>query len=110
MRGDSGALWGGELPDSVVVRCYFDIGLFTQNLDDCENGEAHGTAVSEAIIDIAPDVSFYIANLSSSGDLRETVDWMVSEGISVVNFSISADFDGPGDGTCPIQQQPDHCG
>ena len=94
-------LMGRELPDSVVVRCYFDIGLFTQNLDDCENGEAHGTAVSEAIIDIAPDVSFYIANLSSSGDLRETVDWMVSEGISVVNFSISADFDGPGDGTSP---------
>ena len=95
------SLMGTELPTTVVSRCYIDIGQFTENLDDCEVDSGHGTAVAEAVIDIAPEVSLYIAKPNSPGDLQATVDWMASQGISVINHSVSWVFDGPGDGTSP---------
>ena len=55
-------LMGVELPANVQARCYTDLGRFTRNLADCENGDDHGTGVAETIIDVAPQVSLYIAN------------------------------------------------
>ena len=73
---------GTELPSNVNVRCYTDVGVFTTNLSDCEavspvtpsvpaqcrdyvarfyQDNGHGTAVSEAIIDIAPEVTLSLA-------------------------------------------------
>ena len=66
----------------------------------------HGTLVAESIIDIAPEVSLYIANPRSFGDLRNTVEWMISEGVLVINHSRSWTFDGPGDGTSPYTNSP----
>ena len=57
-------------------------------------------------MDIAPEVSLYLANPQSFGDLRNTVDWMISEGVSVINHSRSWTFDGPGDGTSPFTNSP----
>ena len=57
-------------------------------------------------MDIAPEASLYIANPLTGGELKETVDWMVSEGVSVVNYSIGKLFDGPGDGTSPFSDSP----
>ena len=48
----------------------------------------------------------YIANPTSGADLQSTVDWMVSEGVSVINHSASGLFDGPGDGTSPYSDSP----
>ena len=49
-------LMGSELPSSVEARCYTNVGIFTANLTDCETGDdPHGTAVSEAAFDIAPE-------------------------------------------------------
>ena len=99
-------LMGTELPLTVVANCYTDIGEFTQDLSDCENDRYHGTLVAESIVDIAPEVSLYLANPQSFGDLRNTVDWMISEGVSVINHSRSWTFDGPGDGTSPYTNSP----
>ena len=99
-------LMGTELPLTVVANCYTDIGEFTQDLSDCENDRYHGTLVAESIVDIAPEVSLYLANPQSFGDLRNTVDWMISEGVSVINHSRSWTFDGPGDGTSPFTNSP----
>ena len=104
-QGFSG-LMGTELPAAVVARCYTDIGRFTTNLADCENEDVHGTAVAESVIDIASEVSLYIANPESLGDLSNTADWMISEGVSVINTSLSYAFDGPGDGTSPYSNSP----
>ena len=99
-------LMGQELPTTVEARCYTDIGVVSRSLTDCEIGSVHGTGVAETVIDIAPEVSLYIANPGTAGDLREAVDWMVSEGVSVINHSVTWRFDGPGDGTSPSTDSP----
>ena len=72
-------LMGTELPATVQARCYTEIGAFTEDLADCDLLTPHGTAVAESVTDIAPEVSLYIANPQSKGDLRAVTDWMVSD-------------------------------
>ena len=121
------SLIGTELPATIQGRCYTDIGVFTQDLADCEAvGEVtvdipdclddaqrravlnadHGTIVAESVIDIAPEVSLYIANPQSRADLQDAADWMASEGVSVINHSVTWFFDGPGNGTSPSTISP----
>ena len=124
---DLTSLMGTELPARVQGRCYTDIGVFTQNLADCEavgevtvdipecldaarrsavlNAE-HGTIVAESVIDIAPEVSLYVANPYSRADLQDAAEWMASEGVSVINYSVGWFFDGPGNGTSPSSVSP----
>ena len=116
-------LMGTELPADIVARCYSDVGMFTNNLDDCEpSGETpiplpgcpprtpspggHGTIVAESLLDMAPGVTLYVADPYSRGDLLETVEWMASEGVQVVNYSVGYTYDGPGDGTSPLSLSP----
>ena len=56
------SLMGTELPSTVEARCYTDIGVFTSSLSDCDNSDTgkHGTAVTEAAFDIAPNATYYI--------------------------------------------------
>ena len=109
---DFQSLMGTELPSTVEARCYTDVGVFTSNLTDCiptkapESSKLHGTAVTEAAFDIAPEAEYYIANIASLGDLADTVDWMVSEGADVINMSVGFLFHGPGDGTTPFSNSP----
>ena len=98
-------LMGTEVPMSVQARCYRGLGEHSQDLEDC-GGSTHGTVVAESIMDIAPNVSLYIADPRSPGDLRDTVDWMISEGVSIINHSRTWLFDGPGDGTSPSSVSP----
>ena len=93
------------MPVVVRARCYPYWGRHTQNLSDCET-HTHGTEVSESVMDIAPDASLYISNPQSRADLRDAVDWMISEGVSVINHSALWKFDGPGDGTSPLSISP----
>ena len=95
-------LMGTELPSTVIARCYTDVGRFTQNLADCDADSPHGTAVAEAVMDIAPGVSLYISNPGTPGDTQEAARWMTSQGVSVINRSGSTPFQGPGDGTSPF--------
>ena len=91
-------LMGTELPTSVAARCYTRIGQFVSDIGICDTGGDHGTNVAETVADIAPEVSLYIANPGTAADLRSTVNWMVSEGVSVINHSAVWAFDGPPDG------------
>ena len=102
-------LLGTELPTTVHARCYTDINTFTANISDCEDQEDeedHGTAVAEAIFDIAPDITLYISNPPSRGDLRAATDWMIAQGVQVINHSVGWLWDGPGDGTSPRSNSP----
>ena len=97
---------GSELPANVTARCYTDIGVFTSNLADCENGRAHGTASSETLLDIAPDATLYIANPQTKGDIRTAVDWLVAQDVDVINSPIGGTWDGPGNGASPFSFSP----
>ena len=115
------SLMGVELPDNVVARCYTDVGVYTSNLADCEaseplpdfnqcsrgeSGSVHGTAVAEAVIDIAPDAILYISQPGSWGDLQATAAWMAAEGVTVINYSVGWTYSGPGDGSSPFSSSP----
>ena len=101
------SLMGDELPSTVAARCYSDIGVHTASLSDCENdGDAHGTAVAEALLDIAPEVTLYVADPPTNGDLASAVDWMADQGVRVINYSVGDRWDGPGDGTSPYSESP----
>ena len=105
-------LMGSELPATVRARCYASVGSFTTNLSDCistsspERSRRHGTAVTEALFDIAPQADYYISDAGSYRDLLNTVNWMVSQGVDVINMSLAWGFDGPGDGTSYYSNAP----
>ena len=100
-------LMGSELPSAVEARCYTDIGIFTANLTDCETGDdPHGTAVTEAAFDIAPEATYYIANLFSKGDLANVTAWMIDHDVDIINHSVGWIWSGPGDGTSPYSDSP----
>ena len=106
---DFAGLTGTELPSTVQARCYTSLGRFTSNLADCGSavaGDNHGTRLAEAVIDMAPEASLYIATSWSKGDMRSTVDWMLSQGVSVIVHGVNYVFDGPGDGTSPFGDSP----
>ena len=105
-------LMGSELPATVNARCYTGHGSFTTTLSDCittnspESSRKHGTAVTEAVFDIAPQAEYYIADPGTYDDLLSTVNWMVSQGVDVINMSLGWTFNGPGDGTTPYSNAP----
>ena len=100
-------LQGSELPSNVTARCYFDGPRApSSRLSDCEVDSDHGTAVAEIVVDVAPEAELYIANIYSSGDLRNAVDWMAEQGVEVINVSLGFPYDGPGDGMSPFSNSP----
>ncbi len=94
---------GSDVPAVVHAHCYTGVGSFTSNLADCANGETHGTAVAEAIFDMAPEIDLYVADPISSLDEQRAVAWMTGNGVRIVNASFFSGliFEGPGDGTSP---------
>ena len=121
------SLIGSELLSNIQGRCYTDIGTSTDDLSNCEGVDdvtarfpecqeaaersaalnaVHGAAVAESLIDMAPGASLYVANPPSRADLQDAVDWMASEGVTVINYSVGWVFDGPGDGTSPSSVSP----
>ena len=124
------SLMGVELPSTIVARCYTDVGVYTSYLSDCEaadeevpasvpsqchdyvgglleGGEVHGTAVAEAVIDVAPDATLYISQPLSWGDLQETAAWMAGQGVQVINYSVGwTHYGSRGDGTSPYSSSP----
>ncbi len=97
-------LLGSELPATVQARCYAQIGVASTAIADCvEPGSNHGTAVAEAIMDMAPGASLYVSNASSPADLAATVTWMTNAGVRIINFSQASSIllEGMGDGLSP---------
>ena len=99
-------LMGTEVPASVTRRCYSAIGVFSTDLAACQSATNHGTAVAESLADIAPGIQLFIANPKSKLDFRQTVDWMTSQGVRVINYSSARVWDGPGNGTSPYSDSP----
>ena len=95
------SLMGTELPSNVEARCYTEMGEYTFNLSDCDNADqsSHGTAVAEALFDIAPEATYYIASPITGGDVLASVTWMIEHDVEVINMSLAWTWSGPGDGS-----------
>ena len=80
-------LMGEEVPseENVHALCFNELGSPTEELRHCEIDTVHGTAVVETLYDIAPNATYYIANLTTFGDMRKAVEWMVSQDVDVIN-------------------------
>ena len=102
-------LMGVELPPTMNFRCYVTSDKPPQKLsrycDEIGRGD-HGTAVAEALIDVAPQVELFISNPVTLSQLQDTVDWMIDNQVSVINYSAGRLYDGPGDGTSLLEESP----
>ncbi|MYE54790.1 MAG: S8 family serine peptidase, partial [Chloroflexi bacterium] len=103
---------GSDLPARVSARCYRGSSNPTSRLRDCETRNDpqtpnnHGTLVAEVIYDIAPEAAYYVAQVNNERQLNSAVDWMVSQNVDVINYSVALPWDGPGDGTSPVSDSP----
>jgi hypothetical protein len=95
----SSAAGAGEVPSSPA-------GTFCRNAgtacDIWSGGTGHGVAVTEAVRDLAPAAAVYLATTRTTSDLQAAVDWFVANGVRVVSRSLTAEYDGPGNGTGPL--------
>jgi hypothetical protein len=73
-----------------------------------ETGDLHGLAVTEIVKDAAPDADVYIASVATVSDLRAAVDWFAANGVSILSRSLGSAYDGPGDGTGPLDAVVDY--
>ena len=101
-------LMGLELPESasVYALCFTDLGTITTDVADCESDSRHGTGVTEAAFDFAPEATYYITNPLSRGDTLLATRWLAFHGVDVINYSVGWIWDGPGDGTSPSRISP----
>jgi len=85
-------LMGRELPNSenVTIRSFASHGeIFDPDVP--EEFQSHGTSVAEIIYDIAPGASHHIAYFDTLVEFVEAADWMMDEGVDVVNTSLGFD-------------------
>ncbi len=71
------------------------------------NGQ-HGVAVAEIVKDMAPGAQLYLATASTVSDLRAAIDWFAANGVTILTRSLGAAYDGPGDGTGPLDAVVDY--
>ena len=90
----------GELPVPAGTFC-------RQGGSDCDLWTAladHGEGVAEIIHEMAPEAQIYIATAITTADLQAAINYFASKGVQIVSRSLTAQYDGPGDGTGPIAQ------
>ena len=102
------AMASGDLPATVVGRCYKAVALATSDIDDCAEagGDSHGMKVAATVMDVAPDASLYISNPRTWGDLQRSVEWMKNQGVEVIVYSLSWSYHGAANGTTPVDPSP----
>lgn len=98
----------GTLPDTdkFEARCYTGYGLYTRDIEDCVGHRqlevGYGTVAAEAVYSLAPDATYYIANVHGHTDMLASVRWLVENEVDVIESSLIWTWSGPGDGTSPL--------
>ena len=82
---------GTALPRQVVAKSFRADGRLT--------GSDHGRRAAEVIASIAPNATLYLVNFSTVTELNAAVDYLVSERVDVVSFSLGYVHNGFGDGS-----------
>ena len=94
----SNAIASGDLPRLAGTFCLF-------NGRSCSITDAniqHGVAVGEVIYDMAPNAELYFASALSTTDLKAAVDYFIANDVDIISRSLTASYDGAGDGTGPL--------
>jgi len=100
-----GTLWNnavaaGELPTSAGTFC--QVNGASCDIWTVAPGSQHGQAVAEVVHEMAPSAQLYLATVNTATDLQAAVDYFVAQGVAVISRSLTAEYDGPGNGTGPI--------
>ncbi|HEX2783669.1 MAG TPA: S8 family serine peptidase, partial [Ilumatobacteraceae bacterium] len=74
------------------------------------NGDRHGVAVAEVVKDMAPGAELFLATTADTAETQAAIDWFVANGVHIVTRSLGAPYDGPGDGTGPLDAVVDYAG
>jgi hypothetical protein len=98
------AQYAGEVPEPAGTFCKF----MGSSCDLWTAGVEHGVAVAEIIHEMAPSAQLYIATVYSASDLQAAVDYFHAHGVQIISRSETAVFDGPGDGTGPLDAVVDN--
>ncbi len=69
--------------------------------------KAHGTGVSEILVDVAPGVRLYLLNFNTEVEYLNAVDYAIQLGVSIISTSIGWANVGPLDGTSDISRAAD---
>ena len=93
-------LLGTSLPEQVLARS------FIAGTEIDQTGETHGTSVAEVIHAIAPDAELVFATYDTSTEMRQAVEWLVSQGVDIISNSTNF-VHGPNDGTGAKAQMVD---
>jgi hypothetical protein len=96
------SLLGTELPSNVIVSSFRADG-------DISAGTAHGTACAEIVHDMAPEAKIYLVNFSTDVEQHAAVNYLISEKVDVVSYSLVWPGTGAGDGTGPICEDVKKC-
>ena len=101
---------GTEVPSTVEAMCYTSAGQHSNLLSDCETSHEfyahHGTIVTEAVFDYAPEAEYYIGKSYGWDSLRSVVEWMAESDVQILVVSLGFGWSGPGDGTSPFANSP----
>ncbi len=90
-------LLGSDLPPADRV--------FFQSFGGSSTEGDHGTACAEIVYDVAPGGTLYLAQVATSFDVQEALEWFVENGVRVVTMSLSFFNYSPGDGTGPMHDK-----
>lgn len=69
-----------------------------------DESEKHGPAVVEVLRDVAPAADVFIASADTYSDYVQVIDWFAANGVTIINRSLGAFVDGPGDGRGPTNE------
>ena len=94
------SLVGSELPREIATQSFSAGGLGGSGLDRVSR--QHGTAVAEIVFDMAPEAALLLTNIDSLFGHSQATSWLLSNGVNVINSSLSWFNVGPGDGTGPV--------
>jgi len=94
------ALASGDVPAPAGTFCQ-ESGV------DCSatmfaTGDKHGVAVAEIVHEMAPDAQIYLATADTTADLQAAVNYFFAQGVDIVARPLTAQYDGPGNGTGPL--------
>ena len=100
----------GPVPDAAHQFCPDRLeGLCTNTgLINSASGDRHGVAVAEVVKDVAPDAELFVATTSTTAETQAAVDWFVANNVHIITRSLGAPYDGPGDGSGPLDAVVDH--
>ena len=100
----------GPVPDAAHQFCPDVVdGLCTPTGQiNSPNGDRHGVAVAEIVKDMAPGAELFLATTATTAETQAAIDWFVANGVHIVTRSLGAPYDGPGDGTGPLDAVVDY--